>query len=632
MLARRLGSFGANSRWTTRTVGTDVEEEFFSSLVATVEMKRGSYSWLSAQKGLAKRNKAAFAEAASTEGKIRIGPRPPLSPVQPAQPRCAPSAPQVEVITLPDGSKTIVLAGSSSSSILDTCSVKEERALGIIESTEGCADDVAENAENVENAYKEAVTDDDDDDVDIDAISGSCTLPRVVRGTGIAPSQELRSLLSAHGRSQGEIYRCLAGDDLVASVELSAVLKHLDGWVSPCVGAEKFSEWLRCFAPAFPSLRVPSNLAVMFDEERASSLGELREFVSTLNADTEGGGGGEKFNSPLSPDESNFHRLQFSAVQAAARVLGTSDENLLKALQVARSQPARRYAMRATYMWIIRCHDSGRVLVYIGESKDAETRISTHLISLFSKADDDRSLQKGHRAAREQMGALVGECEMRLFVISAHDADSAQRLAQSYVEFCRRTCGGKIPSILETARACAASGFFSEAVWTAAFRSLHEESTVHRIGLNFSQPGLIFPSGKYAKVPFAQRLELGASVRGILFFCDCHQGWVRQNRQPYQKPDGDSVLLKCKACYDAERTESQAKDSFICNGCGLEKKGKRVRDGDAASKYLCNRCYEHRRIASMGDFTCAHCKEVKQGKRIRQADGFECCNACYHKL
>jgi hypothetical protein len=367
----------------------------------------------------------------------------------------------------------------------------------------------------------------------------------------------------------------------------------------------------------------------MFDEERASSLGELREFVSTLNAE---GGGGEKFNSPLTPDESNFHRLPMNAVQAAARVLDISEEKLLKALQAARSQPARRYAVRATYMWIIRCHANGRVLVYIGESKDAETRISTHLLSLFSKADGDRSLQNGHRAAREQMSAVVGECEMRLFVISAHDADSAQRLAQSYVEFCRRKCGGKIPSILETARACAASGFFSEAVWTAAFRSLHEESTDARIGLNFSQPGVMFPSDKYSQVPFAQRLELGASVRGILFFCDCHQGWVRQNWQPYHQPDGDSLLLKCKPCYDAERTKSQAKDSFTCNGCGKEKKGKRVRDVDAgAGKYLCNQCYEHRRIASMGDFTCVYCKKVKQGKRIRQADGSECCNACYQR-
>ena len=78
---------------------------------------------------------------------------------------------------------------------------------------------------------------------------------------------------------------------------------------------------------------------------------------------------------------------------------------------------------------------------------------------------------------------LSDDFNMRLFVVSAHDEASARRLAKSYVEFCG-SCGGKFPpSILEVARACAASGFYSEAVYTAAFRSMHDESTESCVGL-----------------------------------------------------------------------------------------------------------------------------------------------------
>ena len=57
------------------------------------------------------------------------------------------------------------------------------------------------------------------------------------------------------------------------------------------------------------------------------------------------------------------------------------------------------------------------------------------------------------------------------------------------------------------ARAGAVSGFYSEAVYTAAFRSMHDESTESCVGLNFAQPGRICPVAM-EQISFQDRIKL----------------------------------------------------------------------------------------------------------------------------
>ena len=328
--------------------------------------------------------------------------------------------------------------------------------------------------------------------VDFTALTGSDTLAHISRGVGIASGETLGALVDAHAGAR--VARCLAGDAVVSSVNFSDTEDDLFRWTEPSIKLQEFKTWLQEVAPTFPSFTVPENVRSMFDD---GATGCLREFVAGGDA------AGDKFRSPIGVEESNFSRTRYNAVFAAAHALNASDDARSEALKLAEAtKNSRRFAVRSTYAWFILCKD-GPALVYIGESMDLESRLSTHIQSLFGI--DASHLQRGHRVAQHY---LSDDFKMRLFVVSAHDEASARRLAQSYVVYCGR-CRGKNnpPSILEVARACAASGFYSEAVYTAAFRSMHDESTESCVGLNFAQPGRICPVAM-EQISFQDRIKL----------------------------------------------------------------------------------------------------------------------------
>ena len=130
--------------------------------------------------------------------------------------------------------------------------------------------------------------------------------------------------------------------------------------------------------------------------------------------------------------------------------------------------------MRSTYAWFILCKDGPSALVYIGESMDIECRISSPYFFALLKAK-----RRADDTARAPSGSTLLERRFQYATFRRERAGeaSARRLAKSYVEFCGSCGGNSLRSILEVARACAASGFYSEAVYTAAFRSMHDEST-----------------------------------------------------------------------------------------------------------------------------------------------------------
>lgn len=648
-------------------------------------MKRGNFSCLSAEKGSSKRNKVA-----ANVGKVRVGSRPPLSPVKPAQQqrgaREEPAHNQVKqrvhaiptpdgkiaivhddsscentVIALPAQTKEIVLKGSSgedtvyilpqgTSEILLFLKISGQENLdeGLVDArsvsalndsaskskhkdaTESEKEEVIELAPHIESTEGRAKTDakkaDKESSVAADAISGANTLRRVVRATGVAPGKELRSLFQAGGRS-GEVARYLAGDSVVAGVKFSEILKQLKTWVAPSIRDEKFYQWLHIEAPAFPSLIAPENLEMMFD---GTPVGDLREFVATNTTAADA-----KYNSPLTTDESNFIRLRYNAVPVAAHALGSSDEELHVELDIAKSKNSRQYSLRATYLWLIRIKDEPCILIYIGESLDVESRISCHLESLFDKHDDSH-MQNGHRVARNHLPTEKGEVDIRLFVISAYDEESARRLAQSYVRFCGRE---NQPTILEVARACAAVGFFSEAVYTAVFDSLHERSRVGRVGLNFSQPGTLY-GPLQSKLSLQERIDLGLTAyRGnltpnacSLIFCDVCETWTYTVKYVTgQKRTDGSDGLQCKLCYEslAQAIRYANTDTFKCEECGKDKTGfqRPFTRPDGRDGVRCKACENKEARCKREDWDCATCRRTMEGKAERRKHplgGYQC--------
>ena len=258
-------------------------------------------------------------------------------------------------------------------------------------------------------------------------IGGAENLRHVDRAKGINAASALRALVDAGGGDA--VARCLAGDCVVAGVDVAEAIRHLVGWVRPSIGAEAFQGWLNTKAPAFPALTIEEDsVSTIFLGDGAAAMNGLREFV----ADDENGSSPGKLRSPLLSGESTFARLKYNAVYAAAWALGASDDERREALaEAARHSNTRVFNIRATYVWFIRC-ESGRVhYVYVGESIDVERRTHTHVENLFDRQDDDPRLQRGHALARECAAAT--KKQVRFFIISAHDEQSARSLAQSYV-------------------------------------------------------------------------------------------------------------------------------------------------------------------------------------------------------
>ena len=459
--------------------------------------------------------------------------------------------------------------------------------------------------------------------VDVMALTGSDTLAHISRGVGIASGETLGALVDAHAGAR--VARCLAGDAVVSSVEFSETVDHLFRWTEPSIELKEFLRWLQEAAPTFPSFTVPENVRSMFDD---GATGCLREFVASGVAD------GDKFRSPIGVEESNFSRTRHNAVFAAAHALNASDDARSEALKLAEAtKNSRRFAVRSTYAWFILCKD-GPALVYIGESMDIECRISSHISSLFSKPNDAPTTQRGHRVAQHY---LSDDFNMRLFVVSAHDEASARRLAKSYVEFCG-SCGGKFPpSILEVARACAASGFYSEAVYTAAFRSMHDESTESCVGLNFAQPGRMYPVAM-EQISFQDRLTLalrattrqGRRSENQLIFCVRCTQWCAT---PCRMVAHDTLNeYQCYSCYDKQRLKTSTLECEVC----FQRKGGRGRPvihADGRTGVQCIACRNKAIKAARPPWTCQQCGRVMRGdaEQNRHPGGGYRCRMCRNR-
>ena len=473
-------------------------------------------------------------------------------------------------------------------------------------------------------------------------IGGAENLRHVDRAKGINAASALRALVDAGGGDA--VARCLAGDCVVAGVDVAEAIRHLVGWVRPSIGAEAFQGWLNTKAPAFPALTIEEDsVSTIFLGDGAAAMNGLREFV----ADDENGSSPGKLRSPLLSGESTFARLKYNAVYAAAWALGASDDERREALaEAARHSNTRVFNVRATYVWFIRC-ESGRVYyVYVGESIDVERRTHTHVENLFDRQDDDPRLQRGHALARRECAAATKD-QAHFFILSAHNEQSARSLAQSYVCAnirCDRFSDASMTCrILEVARACAASGFYSEVVYTAQFRSMYAERTAERVGLNFSQPGVMHPQGsgidaidtmtwEQVKAKFGKTTTAGSRAQSeeppSRTCRECNRE-IQGQSKTYLHGNGGG--RKCDSCY---QKDSRAKrPAFTCVACNRQiapgRQSYRA-EGDGGGR-VCKGCYNRQVQAKRPGFTCAACdKKVPPGQRMHSygvAD--KCCEACY---
>ena len=473
-------------------------------------------------------------------------------------------------------------------------------------------------------------------------ITGTDSLRHVDRARGINAASALRALVDAGGGDG--VARCLAGDRVVAGVDVAEAFGHLVGWVRPSIGAIAFQGWLNTSAPAFPSLTVPEDLNTIFLGGGVAAAIGLREFV----ADYENGSSPGKFRSPLLSGESTFARMKHNAVHVAAWALGASDDERREALaEAARHANARVFTVRATYVWFIRC-ESGQVYVYVGESTDVERRISTHFENLFDRQDDDPRLQRGHALARRECAATKDQAHF--CVISAHNEQSARSLAQSYVLCaanirCDRFSDASMTCrILEVARACAASGFYSEMVYTAQFRSMHAERTADRFGLNFSQPGVMHPqrggvddaidtmTWEQVKVKFGKTTTTTTTRTAAGFTCGaCEKEIASGARSFFNEKGGERI---CKACHESTRRGRMP--ACTCAVCAKEiVSGKMSFSHGNGGERICKACYESKRRAKHPGFWCSECaKEVAPGKgrsHPHKSGGGRICHGCYER-
>ncbi len=392
-------------------------------------------------------------------------------------------------------------------------------------------------------------------------------------------------------------------------VDFKMILKTIHGWVRPSMDARRLQLWLCREAPCFESLAF------------ASPPDLRREFK--LDS-----GSTSKYKSPLTTSESQYAQVGYNAVYAAAHALGASDEELKEALTEAKNDNSRKYCLKANYVYYVDIDgDSPTTCVYVGESQDVEVRISTHLSSLFTSKKEDR-LQRGHRLAREHI-ADGFDFEIYMFVTSVHDEDSAHRLARSYIDFSGSN------NILEVARACSASGFFGEAVYTAVFGSMHDQSRDGRIGLNFSAPGLMHPV-VVDELAFHQRIKLGlqanrARTQGTthqLIFCDVCTRW--RVTVKYSKRADGSDECQCKNCYEAERYAQG--ENVECESCGKTKAGfqKQFLHPDGRKGIQCTACYNKAVKAARPPWTCQQCERSMRGtsERHRHPGGGHQCRMC----
>ena len=389
----------------------------------------------------------------------------------------------------------------------------------------------------------------------------------------------------------GTAFRGVRFDEILGSIFARVKPKHLS--------RSEYVEWLLKGVPTFPSQGVPD----VGDEQNDEMFREFRSFLDERT-----------WSSPLTAAESMFARMRENAVHVAATALNATKSELEAALhQVYRGSEHRMYNCRAVYVYTV--YFDAFTFVYVGESIDVEGRINGHLVAIFVGCEHR---QRGHELVRERVDD-VDDVLIKLWVLFAHDEESARRMATSYVDCCAHT-----PTVLEVARAVAGAGFAMEAVFTAVYESLRSRSTKTRIGMNFSQPGVIHPGcdPQLTGADIASLQRQRRKARNLApFFCDVCSSW-KMNMRKYKSDDGEI----CDTC--RSRLGKAAQPAFTCGNCeGLKPVGARRRRH--AGALWCVPCHE--RDKQRGFVCCVCYRNVKPGaKAIRHADGLQC-RKCYNE-
>ena len=427
----------------------------------------------------------------------------------------------------------------------------------------------------------------------------------VKRAAGNAVKGELIALdvTVLNGYGEGPFVQRVKAGETIDGVRFDEILSTCYAKAHSSLECDDFMWWLFNLAPTY-SREAP-------DPQAAFDGRQGREFVGPDDFDDTS----LKWESPLSEAESAFAREPFNAIYAAAVALGKSkdDPDVMEA--ITRNTSSSRYLnIRAVYLYVIRVGNI--ICIYVGESVDVEGRIACHLVAVL---DGGAHLQRGHALAREKMeertaGDRVG---FKAYVLLAHDEVSARRLAESYIAYVTKIVG-KVPSVLEVARACAIAGFSSEAVYTAFFKSLNSAGTDDHVGLNFSQPGIVHPRDEGGDL----------SLRAIRELAN-HRKRKSARVQVNVQVNGEQSAT-CR------QRSARPEETLTCNQCkGPYRRGDGGghRRGDGGGR-LCYGCYHKKWQAAQPAFTCSCGKKVPQGGRsyVHGVHGGErVCNGCYQK-
>jgi len=173
-------------------------------------------------------------------------------------------------------------------------------------------------------------------------------------------------------------------------------------------------------------------------------------------------------------------------------------------------------------------------------------------------------------------------------------------------------------------------------VYTAQFRSMYAERTAERVGLNFSQPGVMHPQGSgndaIDTMTWEQvKAKFGKTTTTEDFCCTrCNRKFPCHGKRRF-RPHGDGGGRVCAGCYQSlVRAASLA---FKCAVCDNDvSPGKRSRPHGDGGGRVCDACYQSAWLAKQPAFTCRKCgTEVAPGKESHPhgEGGGRVCAGCY---
>jgi hypothetical protein len=186
---------------------------------------------------------------------------------------------------------------------------------------------------------------------------------------------------------------------------------------------------------------------------------------------------------------------------------------------------------------------------------------------------------------------------------------------------------------LQCARAIAGAGFAAEAVYTARFGSLHGNTANldDRVGLNFSQPGVVHSHTMPGDLTWRQIVALGNKAK------KAKVKTPGKCRTPKCKITADARWRNgfCCGCY--EKICIARRPAFVCAACGVEVAPSkesylhRNKDNQVVGR-KCKECYDHSPDAKPA-FCCVVCKADVEplAKRFKFLGGLECRKCHYQR-